>query len=121
MKVPRITSVWAAYSLISGIYLYGFWVLLLIPLWLLFCYFVGIPAIINLLRAREYWSNKDLAIALPVQTIYASLLFIILKFSNAEGAQIYFFIGGIINAFGMPKSELVAERINRIKNQEKNN
>jgi len=116
----RITSVWLLISLISGISLYGFWVLLLIPLWFLFCYFIGIPAIINLLRAKEYWSKKDLAIRLPIQTFYAALLFIILKFSNAEEAQIYFFIGGIINAFAMPKSELVAERINRIKNQEKN-
>ena len=48
------------------------------------------------------------------------LLFLILKFVNAQELQSNFLIGGIITAFAMPKISLVSEISDR-KNEAKNN
>ena len=113
-----ISWFYGIYSLLKGFNLFGFWVLLLIPLWFIFCYFTGIPGIINVLRTRQYWTKKEFREGLIANVISASVIFIILKFTNAEAIQSNFFIGGIITAFAMPKSTLISERIDDMKKQE---
>ena len=105
------------YSLFKAYSLYGLWCVLLIPLWIIFCVFTGIPNIINLLRVSKFFTSKEITIALIVNTITASLIFIILELLNAEDMQSNFLIGGIITAFSMPYGSLVNERLDQIKEQ----
>ena len=113
-----ISWIYGIYSIYKGFNLFGFWALLLIPLWFIFCYFTGIPGIINVLRTRQYWTKKEIREGLIANFISASAIFIILKFANAEAIQSNFFIGGIITAFAMPKSTLISERMDDMKRQE---
>ena len=113
-----ISWIYGIYSIFIAFNLFGFWALFLIPLWFIFCYFTGIPGIINVLRTRQYWTKKEFREGLIANFISASVIFIILKFANAEAIQINFFIGGIITAFAMPKSTLISERMDDMKRQE---
>ena len=102
------------YSLFKAYSLYGLWSVLLIPLWIIFCVFTGIPNIINVLRLSKLFTSKEITIALIVNTINASLIFIILELLNAEDMQSNFLIGGILTAFSMPYGSLLNERLDQI-------
>tara|TARA_B100000965_G_C19136029_1_gene559531 strand:+ start:64 stop:432 length:369 start_codon:yes stop_codon:yes gene_type:complete len=114
-----ISWVYGIYSIFKAFGLYGFWALFLIPLWFVFTYFTGIPGIINLLRTLKYWSKKEVVQGLAANIISASILFLILEFTNAQEIQSNFFLGGIITAFSMPQASLVSERNDALKTQEK--
>ena len=102
------------YTFFKAYFLYGLWSVLFIPVWIIFCTFTGIPNIINLLRVSKFFTSKEITIALIVNTITASLIFIILELLNAEDMQSNFLIGGIITAFSMPYRALLKERIDQI-------
>ena len=110
-----IATAYSIYTAIKAFALYSFWSFLLFIPWLIFCNYTGIPGIINLLRTAGYWSKKELILGLLANTFSASILFIALKFANAEEMQSNFLIGGIISAFSMPLYSLVSERIDQIK------
>ena len=108
---------YAIYSLSKAYRLYELWSLLLIPIWIIFCSFTGIPNIINLLRVSKLFTSKEITRGLIANTITASLIFVILELLNAEDIQLNFLIGAIITAFAMPKESLISERLNQIKEQ----
>ena len=98
-----ISVVYGMYSLFKAFALYSFWALLLIPLWIIFCGFTGIPNIINLLRVSKLFTSKEITRGLIANIITASFIFIILKLLNAS--------------FAMPKESLISERLDQIKEQ----
>jgi len=110
---------YAFYTLFKAYRLYELWSLLLIPVWILFCVFTGIPNIINLLRVSKFFTSKEISRGLIANTITASLIFIILELSNAKDIQLNFLIGAIITAFAMPKELLISERLDQIREQKK--
>ena len=112
-----ISVVYGMYSLLKAFALYSFWALLLIPLWIIFCGFTGIPNIINLLRLSKLFTSKEITRGLIANIITASFIFIILKLLNAEEIISNFFIGGILTSFAMPKESLISERLDQIKEQ----
>ena len=112
-----ISVVYGMYSLFKAFALYSFWALLLIPLWIIFCGFTGIPNIINLLRVSKFFTSKEITRGLIANTITASLIFVILELLNAEDIQLNFLIGAIITDFAMPKESLISERLDQIKEQ----
>tara|TARA_B100000214_G_C23907282_1_gene599488 strand:- start:396 stop:752 length:357 start_codon:yes stop_codon:yes gene_type:complete len=114
-----ISFAYGIYSISKAFSLYGFWTILLIPLWIIFCYFTGIPGIINLSRTIKYWKKKEIVQGLIANIIAASILFIVLDFANAAEIKSNFFWGGIITAFAMPKAALISERIDSQKESDK--
>ena len=114
-----ISFAYGFYSIIKAFSLYGLWAILLIPLWIIFCYFTGIPGIINLSRILKYWKRKEIVQGLIANIISASILFMILDFSSAAEIKSNFFWGGIITAFAMPKAALISERIDSLKEGDK--
>ena len=116
-----INGVYGTYSILKGFSFFGFWAVLLIPLWLLFCYFTGIPGIINLLRTSNYWKRDEFFKGLIANIITASILFVILEFANAHEMQSNFLIGGILSAFGMPKHALLRERFDDLQQTKDDN
>ncbi len=115
-----ISSAFGIYSIIKAFSLYGFWAIPLIPLWLIFCYFTGIPGIINLCRTLNFWSKKEILQGLIANIISASILFLVLDLTNADQIQFNFFVGGVITAFSMPYSALINERKDSLKEHEDN-
>ena len=113
-----ISNAYGIYSLFKAISLFGIWALLVMPpVWYIFCWLTGVPGIINILRTRSYLPNNQVIGSLIANTLSASFIFLVLKFANAEELQSNFLIGGIITAFAMPKVALVSE-INDRNNQE---
>ena len=108
-----ISWVFGIYSFFKAFNLFGLTAFLLIPLWLVFCFFTGIPGIVNILRTRSFLKKGELKGVLFANIISASILFLILEFTNAQAMQSNFFIGGILTAFAMPKSSLVSEIVDQ--------
>ena len=84
------------------------YLLAFIPLYFLFTYFLGVPAAINILRT---WSMFDkVLVRLVVQLVFAALMVIILNAIGMKEFIAFFIVGGVVNAFAMPKASLIQER-----------
>ena len=105
--------VYAIFSIYKGFNLFGLKAFLLILLWLVFCFFTGIPGIVNALRTRSFLKKGELKRVLFANIISASILFLILEFTNVQAMQSNFLIGGILTALAMPKSSLVSEIVDQ--------
>ena len=78
-----------------------------------FTYFVGTPAIVNVLRcARAYQGRAShLIFSLLMQCAFAGLMVFFLRLSGLAEMTAFFILLGIIRAFSMPKNQLMQERV----------
>ena len=92
---------------------YGWWQLLpYVGLWFVFCNFLGTPALINVLRCSAAYRGKarHLVMTLLVQMVNIVLMGFALGLAGMPRLFSLFLILGVIQAFAMPREQLLQER-----------
>lgn len=91
---------------------YGWWQLLPhIGLWFVFCNFIGVPALVNVLRCTVSYRGRagHLLMTLLMQLISVVLMGFALELAGMPKLFSYFLVLGVIQAFAMPRAQLLQE------------
>ena len=92
---------------------YSWWQLLpYVGLWFVFCNFLGTPALINVLRCSAAYRGKarHLVMTLLVQMVNIVLMGFALGLAGMPRLFSLFLVLGVIQAFAMPREQLLQER-----------
>jgi hypothetical protein len=92
---------------------YSWWQLLpYIGLWFVFCNFLGTPALVNVLRCAASYRGRavHLFMTLLLQLVNVVLMGFALELAEIPQLFSYLLVLGVIQAFAMPKAQLLQER-----------
>ena len=108
-----LSFVGVIFQWLGGFYafkVYG-WQFLLpyIAILFVFTYFLGIPAMVNVLRCASAYEGRasHLFISLLMQCVFVGLMVFFLVLTGMQGMIPFFILLGIIRAFSMPKNQLM--------------
>jgi hypothetical protein len=92
---------------------YSWWQLLpYIGLWFVFCNFLGTPALVNVLRCTVSYRGRagHLLMTLLLQLVNVALMGFALALAGMPRLFSCFLVLGVIQAFAMPRAQLLQER-----------
>jgi hypothetical protein len=95
--------------------------LLFLPLYSVFAYFLGVPAIVNLFRTSEAYASRrsQYAVTFVVQGLAILVMVLVLRITGLGGLTWFFIAAGIINALLMPREDLMKERVELAKSHDR--